>query len=71
MVIGRNGSGIKAINAASGAWVKIAHIEEAMPCDGQRLVSHQSNLSICNILILINRCIYEVQKNKMTSHWQW
>lgn len=36
MIIGRNGSGIKAINAASGSWVKIAHVEEACPGESQR-----------------------------------
>jgi len=38
MIIGRNGSGIKAINAASGSWVKIAHVEEACPGESQRSV---------------------------------
>lgn len=36
VIIGRNGSGIKAINAASGSWVKIAHVEEACPGENQR-----------------------------------
>jgi len=38
MIIGRGGNGIKAIHASSGAWVKIAHIEEACPGEGQRLL---------------------------------
>ena len=36
MIIGRGGNGIKAINAASGSWVKIAHVEEACPGENQR-----------------------------------
>lgn len=36
MIIGRGGNCIKAINAASGSWVKIAHIEETCPGENQR-----------------------------------
>lgn len=38
VLIGKGGDGIKSINSASGAWVKIAHVEEASPGSEERLV---------------------------------
>lgn len=49
MIIGRGGNGIKAINAASGSWVKIAHVEEACPGESQRQDRHFSLLFVSYI----------------------
>ena len=38
LLIGKNGTRIKMINERSGAWVKIAHPEEAAPGPGERFV---------------------------------
>lgn len=38
ILIGRGGEGIKHIHAETGSWVKVAHIEEALPGDSERFV---------------------------------
>lgn len=47
VLIGKGGDGIKAINTQSGAWVKIAHVEEASPGAEERLVYIRGTKSQC------------------------
>lgn len=52
ILIGRNGDGIKKINEFSGAWVKVAHLEEFVSGTDERYTIYTTPLPIIHLLIV-------------------